>query len=216
MSPKTKSSTQTKSVTTTAIAEPPHFKIAEALRTLISRTPDSSEEESSTPFQRANQLKNTACLKAATISGILTLPPGPLGMLTILPDLIAIWRLQQQLVADIANCFGKREVLTQEMMLYCLFKHGAAFLARDLVVRTGERMLVRRVTLRTLQQTLQKIGFKLTQKTISRTLARWVPLIGAAGMAAYSYYDTKCVAETAIEAFSKPIVIEGTSKAQST
>jgi arginine repressor len=77
-------------------------------------------------------------------------------------------------------------------------------------------MLVRRVTLRTLQQTLQKIGFKLTQKTISRTLARWVPLIGAAGMAAYSYYDTKCVAETAIEAFSKPIVIEGTSKAQST
>jgi len=208
MSPKTKSSTQTKPVTTTATPEPPHFKIAEALRTLISRTPDSSEEESSTPFQRANQLKNAACLKAAAISGMLTLPPGPFGMLTILPELIAIWRLQQQLVADIANCFGKREVLTQEMMLYCLFKHGAAFLARDLVVRTGERVLVRRVTLRTLQQTLQKIGFKLTQKTIGRTLSRWVPLIGAAGMAAYSYYDTKCVAETAIEAFSKPIVIE--------
>lgn len=33
--------------------------------------------------------------------------PGPLGLLTILPDMYAIWRVQAQLVADIAAVYGK-------------------------------------------------------------------------------------------------------------
>jgi hypothetical protein len=188
--------------------ELPFFNIFEALKEIVARTPVSSEEESQTPFERAHQLKQAACLKSAAISGTLAIPPGPMGMLTILPDLMAIWTLQQQLVSDIANCFGKRGVLTREVMLYCLFRHGAAFLARDLIVRTGERILVRRVALRTFQQLLKKIGIQITQKTIGRSLSRWVPILGAAGVAAYSYYDTKCVAETAIELFSQPVVVD--------
>jgi hypothetical protein len=65
------------------------------------------------------------------------------------------------------------------------------------------------VALRTLQQLLKKIRFQLTQKTISRTLSQWVSIIGAAGLKAYSYYDTKKVAETSIELFSQPFVIRG-------
>jgi len=213
MSLKTKPTTKTYPATTVDRQDPPHFKIAEALKELVARTPVSSEEESHNPFERANELKTAACIKSAAISGMLAIPPGPMGMLTILPDLMLIWNVQQQLVADIANCFGKRGVLTREVMLYCLFRHGAAFLARDLIVRTGERILVRRVALRSLQRILQKVGLKITQKTIARSLSRWVPIIGAAGVAAYSYYDTKCVAETAIELFSKTVVIEGKAKA---
>ena len=36
-----------------------------------------------------------------TSSG-LSLPPGPLGWLTLLPELRSLWQLQTQLVADIA------------------------------------------------------------------------------------------------------------------
>ena len=190
--------------------DPLSSKVAEFLMDLISRTPDSSETETSSPFERAKELKRSACLKAAGISGTLAIPPGPLGMVTILPDLMAIWAIQQQLVADIANNFGKRSALTREVMAFCLFRHGAAFLARDLVVRMGERLLVRRVALRSLQQILRKIGLQLTQKVISKTLSRYIPVIGALGVAGYSYYDTDCVAETAIELFSQPVVLADT------
>lgn len=188
-----------------AIGPPHHSKVVEILMDLVTRTPESDEEPSQIPLDRAQRLKRTACLKAATISGALALPPGPLGMATILPDLVAIWRLQQQMVADIASSFGKRAALTREIMIYCLFRHGAAFLARDLVVRMGERLLVRRIALRSLQQVLHKIGLRITQKTIGKTLSRYIPLVGTVGVAGYAYYDTKSVAETAIELFSRPL-----------
>jgi hypothetical protein len=41
----------------------------------------------------------------------MALPPGPLGLATVIPDLLAIWKLQQQLVADIAAVFGKGVVV---------------------------------------------------------------------------------------------------------
>lgn len=188
-----------------ATGHPHHSKVVEILMDLVTRTPESDEEPSQIPLDRAQRLKRTACLKAATISGALALPPGPLGMATILPDLVAIWRLQQQMVADIASSFGKRAALTREIMIYCLFRHGAAFLARDLVVRMGERLLVRRIALRSLQQVLHKIGLRITQKTIGKTLSRYIPLVGTVGVAGYAYYDTKSVAETAIELFSRPL-----------
>jgi hypothetical protein len=101
MSLKTKPTTKTYPATTVDRQDPPHFKIAEALKELVARTPVSSEEESHNPFERANELKTAACIKSAAISGMLAIPPGPMGMLTILPDLMLIWNVQQQLVADI-------------------------------------------------------------------------------------------------------------------
>ena len=83
---------------------------------------------------RAQALARHAAVKAAAISGSLALPPGPLGLVTVLPDLVTIWKVQQ-LVADIAAVHGKPAALRQELMVYCLFKHGAAHLARELVVR---------------------------------------------------------------------------------
>ena len=37
-------------------------------------------------------------------------------------------------------------------------------------------------------------------------MARYAPVIGAIGVGGYAYYDTKGVAKTAIELFSKEVV----------
>jgi len=120
-------------------------EFAKAIFNLVTQIPDSTEPLNADPNARAKALTSTACIKSAAISGSLALPPGPLGMLTVLPDLVTIGKLQRQLVADIAACYGKQVVLTRELMLYCLFRHGAAVFMRDLVTRLGERLLVRRV-----------------------------------------------------------------------
>jgi len=180
----------------------------QALERFISNVPKTDERKSDDPVARARSIANTAAAKAALISGGLAIPPGPLGLLTVIPDLIAIWKLQAQMVADIAGCFGKTAFLTREQMVYCLFKHAAAQLVRDLVTRVGERLLVRRVSLRAMQTILQKIAGRVTQRIVGKALARWLPIVGAIGVGAYAYYDTAQVGKTAIELFQENLSLE--------
>jgi len=187
--------------------EEPTSRIATLVADLAASIPDSRELQAVHPDERAKALIQSAALRSAAISGALALPPGPLGIVTIIPDLKMIWGIQQQLVADIASCFGKRSALTQEVMVYCLFRHGAALLVRDLAVRVGERMLIRRVALRSMQKILQSIGIRATQKAIASSVSRYVPILGAMGVGGYSYYDTSKVGATALELFSKEIEI---------
>ena len=141
----------------------------------------------------------------------MALPPGFLGWLTILPELMGVWKLQAQMVSDIAAVHGKSATLGREQMVYCLFKHVSAQLFRDVVVRVGERFVIQRASLGFLQSAARTLGVKVTQKVIGKSAARFVPLIGAVGVSAYAYFDTTQVAKTAIELFSKEIVMESSA-----
>ena len=183
-------------------------KIVHVLQDFIGRVPVSQEPQSATPDVRSRQIAANASINAAVVSGTLALPPGPLGLLTIIPDLLAVWRIQAQMVSDIAGAYGKTAFLSQEQMLYCLFKHILAHSMRDIVVRVGERLIVRRASLRMLQNILQKIGVKTTQRLIGKGVSRYIPLVGALGVAYYAYYDTGKVGETSIEFFQSDINFE--------
>jgi hypothetical protein len=180
-------------------------RITHAILELIGRIPETHEVPVGETEARARHIANTAAAKAATTAGALALPPGPLGWLTIIPELLAVWRIQGQMVADLAGLYGKTASLSQSQMLYCIFRHGAAMAVRDLVIRVGDRYLVKQATHQALQKAAQKIGIKLTQKGIARGISRWLPFIGAVGVGGYAYYDTAQVAKTAIEMFQKDI-----------
>ena len=180
-------------------------KIAEAILDFIGRIPSTDELKSDNPLDRARAIATSAATKAAITAGSLALPPGPFGWVTILPELIAIWKIQAQVVADIAGAFGKEAFLTREQVLFCLFRHTAAQAVRDLVVRVGQRVLVRRVSLRTAQAIAKKIGVRITQRAIGKGVSRWLFVVGALGVAGYAYYDTAQVAQSAIELFQQEI-----------
>jgi hypothetical protein len=183
-------------------------RIGDKILAAVGKVPTSSERKSRDPAEAARKTANTAARNAAAAAGTLALPPGPLGWLTILPDLIAVWKIQAQMVADIAAFYGRKRVLTQEQMLYCLFKHTASQAVRDLVVRVGERAIVRRATVRALNSVAQRVGLTVTQRTLAKSASRWLPVVGALGVAAYAYYDTAQVARTAIDLYEREIEID--------
>jgi hypothetical protein len=187
-------------------------KVSEKLLELVGSIPMSGEHAAAAPRTRARALVRKSALKSAAISGSLALPPGPVGLITILPDLFAIWRIQATLVADIAAVYSKTGFLTTETMLFCLFKHAAAQAVRDLIVRAGERVLIERPTWRTLQRISARIGAKTTQRILGRGASRWVPIAGALGVAGYAYYDTRAVGQTAIDVFSQDLEIDAGSQ----
>ena len=129
-------------------------------------------------------------------------------MLTILPDIVGVWRVQAQMVSDIAAAYGKTGTLTRQHMVYCLFKHSAAQLLRDVIVREGARYLVLPVTLQMMRTLVSKIGIQLGERTVGKAVARYAPVVGAVGAGAYAYYDTKKVAETAIQLFSSEVLVQ--------
>ena len=183
-------------------------RISKAILDTVGRVPLTSEQPASLPKERARMIASTAALQASAIAGTLALPPGPAGLITILPELLGVWRVQAQMVADIAGAFGKAGALSQEQMLYCLFKHSAAQAVRDLVMRVGERVLVRHAGVRMLQRIAGAIGVRVSHRAIARSVSRWLPVVGAVGVAGYAYYDTAQVATTAIAFFEQEIELD--------
>jgi len=183
-------------------------KVTGVLMDVVLSIPKSNEEALSTPEARTTELINKACRTTAGISGGAALVPGPLGLLTILPDMYAIWRVQSQLVADIAAVHGKSGTLTKEQMIWCLFKHSAAHVAGDFVVQVGERYIVHPRSLQWMQKAVSILGIKIAQRVLGKSVARYLPVLGAAAVARYAYIDTKKVGTAANALFSKEIVIE--------
>jgi hypothetical protein len=196
------------SIVPTAAPSDARQRVGDVILDLVLRVPESSESELEQPNARAHAITRTASRQASLLAGSLALPPGFLGWLTILPELVGVWKLQAQMVSDIAALYGKTPTLGREQMIYCLFKHVSAQLFRDVVVRAGERYLVRRVSLGFIQAMARTVGATVTQKMIGKGVSRFVPLLGAVGVSAYAYFDTLQVAKTAVELFSSEITLD--------
>jgi len=177
--------------------------LSKAALDIAGRIPSSEQAASPEPLHAAQALTRAAANKTAMTSGTLALAPGPLGLLTVLPDLLVVWRIQSQLVSDIAAVYGQSASLSKEHMLYCLFKHSAAQAVRDLAVRAGERWIIRQASGALLQTIAKRIGVRLSQKVLGNGAARFFPLLGAVGVGGYAYYDTSKVAASAIALFDK-------------
>ena len=120
----------------------PKREVEGLIERVIAEVPPPRTERVSDAGRAAERVAREAAQKAAVLSGSLALPPGPIGMLTVLPDLYLIWKVQRQMVADIFALHGREAELTRSHMLYCLFRHMASQVARDVVVRAGQRALV--------------------------------------------------------------------------
>jgi uncharacterized protein (DUF697 family) len=162
-------------------------RLARLVQASILHVPSSREPLHANPQARSQEIIQAASVKAATVSGSLALPPGPLGLVTLLPDLVMVWRIQAQMVADVAGAFGQRAALNREHLTWCLFKHAASQVVRDVAVRVGNRVILRQAPNRLLGRVLQRVS---------------MPVVGTVAVAAYTFADTRSVGRAATELFS--------------
>ncbi len=157
-------------------------RVVEGILELFAKVPSTDRHPEKVPANVAREISRRAAAKAAVTAGSLAMPPGPVGWLTIAPELLAVWKIQAQMVSDLAGVYGKTATLTKEHMVYCLFRHTAVQLLRDVAVRVAQR-------------------------SAGGSIARWLPVVGAVGVGVYAFYDTSQVAATAIELFEKGGVV---------
>jgi len=182
----------------------PARAVTGAIERAITDIPPPQTHPVADPEGAAQALARDAAQKAAVLSGSLALPPGPLGMFTVLPDLYLIWKVQRQMVSDIFALHGRSAELTRTHMLYCLFRHMASHVLRDVAVRAGQRVVVQQMTSGALRGALTSLGVVVTKRVAGAAASRWVPLAGAAAVGAYAYWDTLQVAKTARRLLASP------------
>ncbi len=165
-------------------------------------------ESISNPEELVKDLTESAALKAAGISAGLSLPGGFVSLITILPELFLVYRIQGQLVKDIASLYGKETFVNRELLIYCMFKQtGIQFMER-LVEDIGTKIIIRPSTLKFLENVLQKIGIQISKRLMKNSLLKWLPIVGAVLTGGLTYLDTKYVSSTAVGMFSKKIEMQ--------
>jgi len=177
--------------------------IAEEIERLLARIPESFEPKSSLPAEKSREIGKNATLRAAALSTGLALPRGKLGVLTILPDLIAVWHIQTAMIADIASCYGQSDKLDSTAMTYCLFRHMDDELFVNWFLPEDSKLQLQPETHQMLGKIVQAVSARMAQRLLGRVTGRWVPFLSALGLGALTAYDTDKVAETARSFFAE-------------
>ena len=187
------------------VRDAPPRDVEGAIERAIADVPSPQTQQVTDPDRQAEAIAKKAAKHAALLSGSLALPPGPFGMLTVLPDLYLIWKTQRQMVADIFGVYGRSAELTRTHMLYCLFRHAASQVLRDVAVRGSQRVVIRQLSGGALRNALGGVGRSVSQRVAGNAAGRWIPLAGAAAVGAYAYWDTLQVANTAQRLLTAPV-----------
>jgi uncharacterized protein (DUF697 family) len=158
-------------------------------------------------LQDLSKLIEDCAKKNALISGGMSLVPGPLGMLTVIPDIFLVTQNQLFLIYEIGVAHGQDKKITKEL-LAAVFASARGTSLGALVIVHGSKLIIKRASLRVFQQIVLLLGGKITQQFLKTSISRWLPVIGPAGMALWSYHSTKLIAAKAVEVFRQEIELE--------
>lgn len=144
----------------------------------------------------------------ALVAGAASLIPGPWGMLAAIPEIITVIRNQTKMIFDICIALGKHKHVSRELLVGILLSSMGSG-GGSLIAVQGGKLLVRRASLRVMQKIIAMLGGKVTQQLLKSMVGKWLPVVGAAAMAAWARYTTKKLGEQACELLSNEIVDAG-------
>jgi uncharacterized membrane protein YebE (DUF533 family) len=143
----------------------------------------------------------------AVISGGASLIPGPWGMAAAVPEIIAVTRNQMAMIHDIATAHNQNKEVPKELIISVMLSASGSA-ATSLAVVHGQKIMVKRVGARALQQVIKVLGGKITQQAAKSMAAKWLPLAGAIAMATWSRYSTQKIGEEAKKFCELEVVYE--------
>lgn len=154
----------------------------------------------------ARQVIERCARNNALITGALNLIPGPWGLASMVPELLAVFRNQIDMVYDLAVVHGKEAKVNNELLLY-IFLSSIGTVGVGVVTVKGGELLVRKATQRLFRQMVEGLGTHIGKRLAKGALGKFVPLAGAAAMAWWTQYSTRQVGERADELFARNIIL---------
>lgn len=141
-------------------------------------------------------------------STAMSLPPGPFGLATILPELMAVTKIQINLIYAIAKLKGQEQKLNSTL-LALVFAHEAGLnIARFLSKKFGDKIVVKPLSQRALAQVAEQLGVRIGVRLTQKALGRWVPVVLAPVFGYFSKQMTERIGREAERLFSAELELE--------
>lgn len=132
---------------------------------------------------------------------------GPLGMLSVVPEVVLIIRNEIGLIYDVAKAHGKSDLVSKEVVVSILLS-GFGTPVDSLVTTRGGKYLAKFVSSQDYKNMVVLLSGKVAQQLLKSTVSKYLPKVGPAAMAAWTNYTTRKIGKRAHEVFGSELLIE--------
>ncbi len=136
------------------------------------------------------------------------IPTGPLGLATIIPELVALTKIQINLIYKIAKYHNQEAQVNATLILFIMGNALGVVLKHALAEKMGSRIITRSLSAEGTRKLAQKIGEKISTQFFRKAAGRWIPLVLAPVFGYFSYAMTKKVGREAENLLANVIEIE--------
>ena len=145
-------------------------------KTLFSFLSHRDEDDSSGTLQ---EMIESAAKRAFKVSTALGLIPGPVGLMAILPEVVAVTKIQINLIHRIARYHEKSEKVSPEMVLLILGNVFGVAAGAVLTRKAGTTLVIRSVNSRLMRRVARRIGNRMVDAIAEKAIGRWIPIATA-------------------------------------
>jgi hypothetical protein len=155
--------------------------------------------------QKMIRKASRAAFLISTGAGI---PTGPVGLATIIPEVIAITKLQINLIFKVAKFHQQEAKVNKTIILAVLGVAVGVVLKHALINKVGTRVIVKSLSAEGAKRITREIGEKFAAGLLKRGLGRWIPLMLAPVFGYLSLSMTRKIGREAESLFSHELEVD--------
>jgi hypothetical protein len=138
-----------------------------------------SYKDEAEPVGTPDEMIDEAARKAFKISTALGLIPGPIGFVSIIPEVVALTKLQINLIYRIARHYNRRETVDEEIILLILANVMGVAGGEALIRKAGAALVIKSANTRAVRALARRIGTRIIDRAAEKAIGRWIPLLTA-------------------------------------
>ncbi len=155
--------------------------------------------------QKMIRKASRAAFLISTGAGI---PTGPMGLATIVPEVVALIKLQMDLIFKVAKFHQQEAKVNKTIILTVLGVAMGVVLKHALINKVGTRLIVKSLSAEGAKRITREIGEKFATGLLKRGLGRWIPLMLAPVFGYLSLSMTRKVGREAESLFSHELEVD--------
>ena len=154
------------------------------------------------------EMIHEAANKAFWISTTLSAAWGPVGLATILPEIVAVMKIQMNLVYKIGRYHRKLYALRHPMILLIFANALGLTIGPPIIRNIGTRLAIKSLSLPVIRRIAGSIGMDIAVKISQRAAGRWIPVLLAPVFGLFSRRLTEKIGREADRIFGADLEIE--------
>jgi len=155
--------------------------------------------------QKMIRKASRAAFLVSTGAGI---PTGPIGLATIVPEVVSLIKLQVDLIFKVAKFHRQEAKVNKTIVLAILGVAMGVVLKHALVNKVGTRLIVKSLSAEGAKRITREIGEKFATGLLKRGIGRWIPLMLAPVFGYLSLSMTRKVGREAESLFSHELEVD--------